>query len=198
VNPLSLFIITIGKLNCELNKMTEIHPIFVVFSTLRFLATPLLFWTKHSIPYTVLLLLLLDVIDCNPLVVKLFPEQQLAEQRYCSYDPVYGMADKILDLIQYTVAIYALAPLLPQHTMTTLLLLMIYRTTGLIAYSRTQNNTYYILFFDFIKEYLLLSYLFNHNIPMPILILSMIAKMIYEYGMHQQHIFLTAYKKIFE
>jgi hypothetical protein len=172
------------------------HAVFKYSLLLRTLLTPLLFLTRTNVLYSVILLTLLDIIDCNPIVMKLLPEE--ARKKGCSYDKTYQLADKTIDLIQYIVAVFLLRPVLPSNIFSTILFLIIYRIAGLALYLQNNNPKTFIIFFDFIKELLVLSYKFNGAIPNIILIPAMLLKMIYEHFMHDKHIFLDMYNIIFE
>jgi hypothetical protein len=66
------------------------YPILFYSTLIRFLLTPLLYFTKNNIIYTLLLLVFLNIIDCNPLplIVKLFTKEYKF-QKYCSLDKTY-------------------------------------------------------------------------------------------------------------
>jgi len=59
-----------------------------------------------------------------------------------------------------------------------LLVFILYRAVGIILYLLTSNTIWFIPFFDFIKEYLLYSYLFKTN---KYIFVFIILKIIYEY-----------------
>jgi len=174
----------------------------VLISTLSFrlLLTPLLYYGKNNILTMIILLIFLDFIDCNPFVIKLFSKNQLANAQYCSKNRTYSILDKTIDIIQYIYAIYLLKNnnTINNNQYRIISLFLIYRIFGLISYIFTNKSWLYIVFFDFIKEYLFLIYLFGNKINKEILIMVIILKVIYEYYMHESHIFIDIYKKIFE
>ncbi len=172
------------------------HEVLQYSLLLRALLTPLLYLTRTNVLLTAFLLTLLDVIDCNPLVMKLLPEKDKIAG--CSGNTTYQILDKSLDLIQYITAIILLKPVLPSNIFITLLFLVIYRIIGIFVFLTNNNPKTFILFFEFIKEYMVLSYIFKGNIPIFILIPAMLLKILYEYLMHDKHIFLDIYKVIFE
>ena len=176
----------------------NINPIFKYSFALRILGTPLLFFTRNSIPYTVLLLVFLDIVDCNPLVLKMFSKEEIEKHQYCSLNYEYVVIDKIIDIFQYCVAIYFLSPKLPKHIIHVLMGFTITRLIGIFYHIRTRDPTYFIIFFDFIKEYLLLFYIYQPNLTIGILLQTIVGKIAYEYGMHKKHIFKTLYTMIFE
>ena len=171
------------------------NPVLKYSLLLRLAATPLLFATRHNILYTVLMLIFLDIIDCNPIVVKLFDAKYKSQG--CSKDATYQILDKVLDIFQYLVAAFLLRPILPKSIFNVTLLLILYRILGIGAYLYTGNNRVFELFIDFIKEYLAL-YAFVGSPSAPILVPAVLLKVGYEYLMHDQHIFLTLYRTIFE
>lgn len=173
------------------------NPVLKYSLIIRFLLTPLLVFTKNNVLYTILTLVFLDIIDCNPLIVKLFPKEY-EKQKYCSLDETYEFFDKILDAFQNLIAILLIKPIIEKNIYYNLLLFLVFRIIGIILYYLTKINQTYILFFEFIKEYLVLYLIFGSNIPNIYLILSIFLKIIYEYSMHHKHIALTMYKYFFE
>lgn len=171
------------------------NPVLKYSLLLRLLATPLLLLTKHNILYTVLMLIFLDIIDCNPVVVKLFEPEYKVEG--CSGNPTYQIIDKALDIFQYVVAAFLLRPILPKSIFNVTLLLILYRILGICVYLYTGNNRVFELFIDFIKEYLALFAVAGHPSAL-ILIPAILLKVGFEYLMHDRHIFLTLYRILFE
>jgi hypothetical protein len=171
------------------------NPVLTYSLALRALLTPLLVATKGSVIGTVAALILLDIVDCNPIVVKLFQPEYKAQG--CSYDPNYQILDKVLDIFQYFIAILLLEPILPKSIYVTTLFFLVYRIIGIAIYLVNKNNKTFEIFIDFVKEYLLLSVLFS-PLPMPVLLASVLLKVGYEYLMHDKHIFLDLYRRLFE
>jgi hypothetical protein len=159
---------------------------------LRVVLTPLLWFTRQSIPLTVAGLTILDIIDCNPVVLSFMK----GTETYCSLNPTYEFYDKVVDLFQNIVAVI----LLSQHVdIPPLALFFIaYRAVGVFYHYLTKDTLSYVMFVEFIKEYLLLLWYFNGRIPHVYLIIAILAKAVYEYSMHSKHVMLTAYKTIFE
>ena len=172
------------------------NPVLKYSLALRFALTPALYYTRYNVIYTILLLILLDIIDCNPLVLKLFPPEFAGHG--CSYDSRYQLLDKSIDIIQYIVAIALLKPILPKSIFIALLIFLVYRIIGIIVYHYNNNNKTFIVFIDFFKEYLALYAIFGTSISPLILLSSIALKVGFEYLMHQQHIFLDLYRAIFE
>ena len=169
------------------------HPVLQKSMMLRLLLTPLLWFTRTSIPLTIVCLTLLDMVDCNPYVLSFMK----GTKTYCSLDRSYELYDKVVDLFQNIVAVYLLSmtiriPIIPATV------LIAYRVLGIIAYLWTGNDKVYILFPEFIKEYLLLFWFFNGKVPVPVEALAVSLKLAYEYSMHSEHVMLSAYKRLFE
>ena len=182
----------------------KLHSIFKYSFLIRILATPLLYFTRNSIPYTVLLLVLLDIIDCNPLVLKLVRKYKEytgkstdTEKEFCNTNHHYVVLDKLVDILQYCIAIYFLSPLLPLNIIHILLGFTLMRLAGLFHYSANKNPLAFVLFFDFIKEYLLLFYVYYPDFTMGLLIETMIVKIVFEYYMHKRAVFSTLYELLF-
>ena len=183
----------------------KLHSIFKYSLIIRILATPLLYYTRNSIPYTVLLLVLLDIIDCNPLIVKLVRKYREstgpakdAEKEFCNTNHHYVLLDKLVDIIQYCIAIYFLSSQLPLNVIHILLGFTLMRIVGVFHYSANKNPLAFVLFFDFIKEYLLLFYVYYPNFTMWLLIETMIVKIVFEYYMHKRAVFSTLYELLFD
>lgn len=89
----------------------------------------------------------------------------------------YQLRDKICDSFSYLLLLL----LLKFDGM--LLFLILYRITGVLLLYLTGDSNYIILFFDFIKEYLVYLFIFGNNYSyMPIL---MICKICFEYYFHK-------------
>jgi hypothetical protein len=174
----------------------KLHSIFKYSFLGRIAATPLLYYTRNSIPYTVLLLVLLDIIDCNPLFMKLIHKED--SERFCNSNHHYVLLDKLVNIFQYCIAIYFLSPQLPPNVIHILLGFTLMRLVGLFKFSFDKNPVAFVIFFDFIKEYLLLFYIYYPNFTMWLLIETMIVKVIFEYYMHKRRIFSTLYELLFD
>ena len=164
----------------------------------RFILTPIIALSGKSYFKLVLILILLDIIDCNPLVIKLFSKEELKKQQYCSRDSFYSQIDKFLDLYQYLFAIVLLRPIFSLNSYYILLLLFLYRLLGVVLYVKNKNPIDFVYFPDLIKEYIVLIALFGDRVPLNILLITFIGKIGYEYLMHKSNIMLHLYKKIFE
>ena len=91
----------------------------------------------------------------------------------CLYTDFYIIKDKIVDLVSYILVF-----LIFFKTDYLLLSFILYRAVGIVLYLLTNNTNWFILFFDFIKEYLLYNYLFKTN---KYIIIFIILKINYEY-----------------
>lgn len=163
----------------------------------RFLLTPFLYFTKQSILKTILLLIILDIIDCNPFIIKLFPDNY-KDKNYCSLDKDYEFYDKLIDIFQYSIALYFLKNILPNPIFYMASIFIFYRLIGILVFLYTKFKGIYIYFFDFFKEYLFLYYTLNSNLSNIYIFLGISVKVWYEYLMHNEHYFLSLYKKFFE
>jgi hypothetical protein len=161
--------------------MNIIQLIFKYFFVLRILATPLLFFTKDSIPKTVLLLIALDLID-----TKTYKTRHIENH-------TFNVIDKLVDVFQYCIAIYFLSPQIPKHVLHIIIGFTLVRLIGIFHHAKTADPTYFIVFFDFIKEYLILFYVYYPNLTTWILTEAIIIKVIIEYLIHKHDIFKSLY-----
>ena len=70
----------------------------------------------------------------------------------------YQKYDKIVDIFSYILLLF----IYPNDRI--LLYFILYRLAGVILFSQTKNSTYLIIFFDFIKEYILYKHFYkNYN-----------------------------------
>ncbi len=164
----------------------------------RFILTPIIALSDKSYFKLVFILILLDIIDCNPLVIKMFSKEELDKQQYCSRDSFYSQIDKFLDLYQYIFAIILLRPIFSPNSYYILLLLFFYRVLGVVLYYKNKNPIDFVYFPDLIKEYIVLIAVFGDKVPPILLGLTFLGKVGYEYLMHKSNIMLHLYKKIFE
>jgi hypothetical protein len=93
----------------------------------------------------------------------------------CAHTFFYQGKDKLIDLLSY---IAAWKIFLPDPT---LLYFILWRSLGVILFSFTRQSIWLVVFFDFVKEYMLYSYFFKSFTYLPIAILL---KIVYEYIMH--------------
>ena len=173
------------------------QPILKQAISLRVLLTPLLWLTRHSILYTVVVLTLLDIVDCNPVVLSLFPPGQT---RQCSLDRGYELVDKVVDWTQNAVALGLLSVTVPLSAAVQRLawVFILYRALGVSLFAITGQDALYVVFFEFIKEFLLLVWWFDGKMPSKFSLMVVIfIKIVYEYLMHGEHVMLKLYRKLF-
>jgi hypothetical protein len=90
----------------------------------------------------------------------------------------YQINDKIIDTFTYLLLI----SLFPSDNI--LKFFVLYRLIGVLLYLKTKNNYSLVIFFDFIKEYLLYLFIFGHNYIY--LTLFLILKIILEFYLYSQ------------
>lgn len=91
----------------------------------------------------------------------------------------YHFKDKIVDILSYIIFYIYFYDKLKDKLLE---FFIIYRLIGLINYIITDNKINIIIFFDFVKEYMIYKFFFNNNYIL--LIIFMICKMIFEYWFH--------------
>ena len=175
--------------------MEEFDAIFKYSLTLQVLLLPLLYFTRDNIPATVGLLILLDSINCNPFVLKILRKYNLLDSD--TLDKCIGahrnhtqvVLHKLMSVIQYLVAIYFLSSLLPKHILHGVLSFLVMRLIGIFYHAQSKNLSLFVIFFDFVKEYLLLFYIYYPTLPKAILLQSIVLKIAYEYLTHEKKVF---------
>jgi hypothetical protein len=94
----------------------------------------------------------------------------------CTKSFEYQLNDKVVDVASYFYT-YALF-----NEDNNILYLSIYRLLGVLLFYFTKTSIWLVVFFDFIKEYMVYTYLFKDNFTyMP---LAVIGKFIFEYFFH--------------
>jgi hypothetical protein len=99
------------------------------------------------------------------------------KSKNCTKTFNYQIKDKIVDVISYLMLInfYEFDEYLKYFVM--------YRLIGVIMYTITRNSDWLIIFFDFVKEYMIYRYIFGgKNYYLPIL---MIGKILFEIFYHK-------------
>jgi len=97
--------------------------------------------------------------------------------RYCTKLFYYQCKDKIFDLISYLLLFIFFKKL--DYI---LLLIILYRAIGVFLFYITKDSKWLILFFDFVKEYLVYMYIFGNNYKY--IGLFILCKVLYEYHHH--------------
>ena len=96
----------------------------------------------------------------------------------CIYHFYYQSMDKICDSISYILAFLFLSIYFKVDVI--LLFFIMYRIIGVVLFYITKDSSWLILFFDFIKEYILYLFIFNKNyVYIPIFIFLKISFEIY-------------------
>ena len=165
------------KVNCS--KILNENMIVRVF--LFFLFLLILFkYSDNKIIHKYLLVILITALFISDIADTAFPNfinslftNEKPKYNNCHYTNFYIIKDKIADL-----ASYILVFLIFFKNDYLLLAFILYRAVGIVLYLITNNTNWFILFFDFIKEYLLYNYLFKTN---KYIFIFIILKIIYEY-----------------
>jgi hypothetical protein len=165
------------KVNCS--KILNENMIVRVF--LFFLFLLILFkYSDNKIIHKYLLVILITALFISDKSDTIFPNfiaplftNEKPKYNNCLYTNFYIIKDKIADL-----ASYVLVFLIFFKNDYLLLAFILYRAVGIVLYLITNNTNWFILFFDFIKEYLLYNYLFKTN---KYIFIFIILKIIYEY-----------------
>ncbi len=97
----------------------------------------------------------------------------------CAHTFFYQGKDKLIDLLSYIAAwkIFIPDPII--------FWFIAWRAIGVILFSFTRQSIWLVVFFDFVKEYMLYSYFFKSFNYLPLMILLKIA---FEYYMHTIHL----------
>lgn len=147
---------------------------------------PLLYFTKHSIPLTLGWLVVLDSLDV--ILAKQSSKQTTTtitkEQKH-----FWVVAHKVMSVVQYAVGIYFLSPMLPKHVLHVVLSFLVMRIVGIFHHAQSKDSTFFIVFFDFIKEYLLLFYVYYPELTIDIIAKVIVFKVAYEYLIHKDTFF---------
>ena len=165
------------KINCsEVLNENMIVRVFLFFLFLLILFK----YSDNKIIHKYLLVILIVSLFISDIVDTTFPNfiaplftNEKSKYKSCNYTNFYIIKDKIADL-----ASYILVFLIFFKTDYLLLSFILYRGVGIVLYLLTNNTNWFILFFDFIKEYLLYNYLFKTN---KYIFIFIILKIIYEY-----------------
>jgi hypothetical protein len=136
-----------------------------------------------------IILTILDEMDNFPLNYTLFKkiDENISKTRSiyknCIHTFYYQKNDKILDSLTYLFTYLFLALFFKNDLL--LLFFVLYRLFGAFMFSVTMDSSWLILFFDFVKEYLLYLFLFgkNFNYLLPFIAL----KMLFESLFHTIH-----------
>jgi hypothetical protein len=115
-----------------------------------------------------------------PILLHLFDilDTRIYSTRCCDHW-IYQKLDKITDILSYILLIFMIKDDKLLH------LFILYRLLGVIFFTQTKNSYYLVIFFDFIKEYLIYKYFFGNNYSY--IYIFIILKIIFEYLLHIVH-----------
>jgi len=136
-----------------------------------------------------IILTILDEMDLFPLNYTLFKkiDENISKTRStyknCIHTFYYQKNDKILDSFTYLFTYLFLALFFENDFL--LLFFVLYRSFGSFMFSVTMDRSWLILFFDFVKEYLLYLFLFGKNFNYLLPFISL--KILYESLFHTVH-----------
>jgi hypothetical protein len=118
-------------------------------------------FTKKYI-YLILVILLCVLDNFDTLIIKIHSElYKNIGHLDCAYHFHYQTNDKICDSLSYVLTFILLCFYFKPDFI--LLFFIIYRIIGVMIFCITKDSSWLILFFDFIKEYLLYLFIFNRN-----------------------------------
>ena len=166
------------KINCsEILNENMIVRVFLFFLFLLILFK----YSNNKVIHKYLLLILIVGLFLSDTLDTIFPifyiAPSISNEKFkyetCVFTSFYVIKDKIADLVSYVLIF-----LIFFKTDYLLLAFILYRAVGIILYLLTSNTNWFILFFDFIKEYLLYNYLFKTN---KYIFVFIILKIIFEY-----------------
>lgn len=134
---------------------------------------------KYLLLIIPVLLTILDELD-NILIV-------VYKQKQCTKQFHYQSMDKIWDAISYVLVylFFTHISILDRKTDIILLLFIVYRIVGVGLFYKTKDSRWLIVFFDFIKEFLLYSAIFG--IDYAYIFPFMVCKIVFEYYYHTIH-----------
>jgi len=129
-------------------------------------------------------LLLLDFIDNAFFLIPQFSKGDwIIEDTNCpkqsNTTQIYKFSDKIIDILSY---VFCYVYFYDDIKDSILELFIIYRLIGVICFTSVYNNYFLVIFFDFVKEFMLYKYFFKTNYML--LPFFIILKIIFEYKMH--------------
>jgi len=115
-----------------------------------------------------------------PILLHLFDilDTRIYNIRCCEHW-IYQKLDKITDILSYILLIFMIKNDKLLH------LFILYRLLGVILFVKTKNSYYLVIFFDFIKEYLIYKYIFGNNYTF--IYICIVFKIIFEYLLHIIH-----------
>jgi len=161
------------------------------------LLSPLLYFARKNILIIIIVLFLINSIDCNPYLLSILTNQQLVPPEKCNIQK--NFYHNIINIFQYIIATILLRKnkIISENTSRTLYALITFRTIGIFLHKYTDNKIYKAVFIDFIKEFLILRYVFGVERSKYIEISVFILKILYEVAKEKEW-FKKYYYKIYE
>lgn len=129
----------------------NIHTLHILRILLTLIILPVFYYQKcMNVFILVLLLWILDVLDCNSLLQ--------SDSSYCkTYE--YQKNDKVIDLLSYIYAVLLFNYLFDDQTIVLLILFICWRGIGVYNYYFNNNNGYIYYYPDFINITMLIYFL---------------------------------------
>ena len=109
--------------------------------------------------FNLIMPILLTILDCQDSIFfggKVIPKLK-ERSLFSSFE--YQLWDKTIDLFSYL-----MLPFFSPKDVPFLTIFIVYRLIGVILFALTRNSEYLIIFFDFVKEYLLYGYIFGPTV----------------------------------
>lgn len=132
---------------------------------------------NHSKHIYLILPVVLTILDfCDGFFIKY--KNYILKEENCYIEFEYQIVDKAVDSLSYLLFLFL------KFDYVTLFFIG-YRILGVLLFYATRNGAWLILFFDFIKEYMLYRYLFGMNYAY--LLPCMALKIAFEYYFHTFH-----------
>jgi len=167
---------------------TNCNYYIIKYASFRLLITIILFilfyyyFPKNNKYFLLLLVLLLAIFD---LFDNIFLLSNYDYTCSCCATYNYQIIDKINDLISYLIVLlllYANSLHFSSFNYNILKYFIIYRFIGVILFGLTKVSIWLIIFFDFIKEYILYYHFFGNNFQY--IYFFILAKLFFEYFFH--------------
>jgi hypothetical protein len=136
--------------------------------------------TKYIYLILPILLLVLDSTD-NIFFWSWDGTYSIHNNNKCSKSFYYQLSDKICDAVSYVLVYLVLRSIFKVDNL--LGVLIIYRIIGVFLFRLTKDSAWLILFFDFVKEYLLYLFIFGKNYAY--ILIFMVCKIGFEYYWHK-------------
>jgi hypothetical protein len=133
-------------------------------------------YNKYTLIILPVLLTILDSFDGIPAVIN--------KQNQCIQQYYYQIIDKMVDSTSYVLVYFYLQYFfrLDTNSNTILLIFILYRIIGVGLFYKTKDSIWLIVFFDFVKEFLLYLAVFGNNYSY--IFFFIVCKIIFEYYLH--------------